>query len=356
MLERQNLSIASHEEVVVCRDEEAGLRAIIAIHDTALGPAVGGTRMLPYSSEEEALADVLRLSHAMTYKAAAAGLDFGGGKAVIIGDGERPKPEALLLAFGRALESLQGRFLTGEDVGTTAEDMRVASRETGYVIYPHPEIDPDWETSFLTALGVLRGIQACVREVYGEDSLAGRRILIQGMGKVGERLARMLRKEGALLTISDIDPEKVRALAPQLGAGVVDPRHVFDADVDVFCPCALGGILDDGTIARLKCRIVAGAANNQLADETHGEKLHARGILYAPDYVINAGGLISALYEMGLSGREDVIARTDRIHGRILEICERGRTEGIPASTAAGLLAEERIERARERRRQAQPA
>lgn len=346
----RSLSVAGYEDVVACQDPVTGLRALVAIHDTSLGPAVGGTRMLPYESEEQALADVLRLSRAMTYKAAAAELDFGGGKAVIIGDPERDKNEELLLAFGRLLEGFQGRFVTGEDVGTTADDMRVVARETKHAIFPPKELDPEWETAFLTAHGVLRGIQACVNEAFGNTSLDGVKIALQGLGKVGERLARMLKAEGARLIVTDLNSARLSAVADAQGASVAEPGRILEADAEVFCPCALGGVLNPDSIARLRCRIVAGAANNQLAEERGGEQLWKRSILYAPDYVINAGGLISALYEMGLSDRAGVIARTDRVFERLMEIFDRSKVLKIPSNIAADRLVEERIQRAREKR------
>lgn len=343
----KRLNIPGFEEVIFYQDETAGLKAIVAIHDTSLGPAVGGTRMLPYETEKKALDDVLRLSRAMTYKAAAAGLDFGGGKAVIIGDAQRDKSEKLLRAFGKCVESLKGRFLTGEDVGTTSEDMRIVGQETRNAIYPSESPEGEWQTSYLTAFGVLRGIQACVREMYGSDSLSGIGVAIQGVGKVGDQLARLLHAQGAKLTLTDLDRTRLLTVSKELDAAVVKPHEIYKVDADVFSPCALGGILNDEVIPILRCKIVAGAANNQLAEERHSEELLKRGILYAPDYVINAGGLISALYEMGRCDRETVIRMTAEIYDRLRAIFNTARSEKISTQVAASRMVEERIRQAR---------
>jgi leucine dehydrogenase len=343
----KKLDIPSHQEVILCQDDEAGLKAIIAIHDTTLGPAAGGTRMLPYETEQQALADVLRLSRAMTYKAAAAGVDFGGGKAVIIGDPEQDKSENLLRAFGKFVESLDGRFLTGEDVGTTSDDMRIVGLETKYVVYPSQEHAAELPTSFLTAFGVLRGIQASAKEKFGSDSLSGIKVALQGVGKVGYHLALMLRQEGAKLTMTDINRSLLSTTARELGAPVVEPHEIYQIEAEIFSPCALGGILNDEVIPRLRCEIIAGSANNQLADERHGEELWKRGILYAPDYVINAGGLLSALYEMGRWDKGTVMRKTAEIYDRLREIFEKSRSANIPTHVAADRLAEERIQRAK---------
>ena len=346
----ERLCVAGFEDVVFCRDEQSGLHAIIAIHDTSLGPAVGGTRMLPYDSEEQALADVLRLSRAMTYKAAAAGLNFGGGKSVIIGHPKRDKTENLLLAFGRFVDALDGRFITGEDVGTSADDMRIAARETSHAIFPQRELDPDWETAAITARGVLRGILACAHEALGADCLSGLKVALQGVGKVGARLSRMLYAEGVRLTVCDVEYERAAAVASELDAVLVEPQEIFSSSTDVICPCALGGVLDDKVISSLHCRIVAGAANNQLAEERHDRALWERGILYAPDYVINAGGLISALYEMGSWDRDRVIARTDAVYDRLLGVFASARAKNVSTQAAADRFVEERLRRSRQQR------
>ncbi|KCZ70444.1 glutamate dehydrogenase/leucine dehydrogenase [Candidatus Methanoperedens nitroreducens] len=347
MITIKNLNIPGYEEVIFCQDDEAGLKAIIAIHDTTLGPAVGGTRMLPYGTEDEALADVLRLSRAMTYKAAAAGLDFGGGKAVIIGDARRDKSEKLLRAFGRFVESFDGRFLTAEDVGTSPEDMRVIGQETEYATCPPDIPEANWQTSFITAFGIFRGIQASVMEMYGSDSLSGIRIAIQGIGKVGDKLARILHAEGAKLTIADLDRSRLLAISKELGAAVVEPHEIYQVDTDILAPCALGGVLNDDIIPLLGCNIVAGAANNQLADERHAEELSKKGILYAPDYIINAGGLISTLYDIGECDRQTVIHRTAEIYDRLRVIFDIARLEKISTQVAADRMVEERIRQAK---------
>jgi len=343
----KKLNVPTHEEVISFHDQEAGLTGIIAIHDTTLGLALGGTRMMAYQSEEEALTDVLRLSRGMTYKAAAADLDFGGGKAVIIGDPNRHKSEKALVAFGRVLESLNGRFMTGEDVGTNSHDMRIVSRETKYVIYPPESVEARLPTSYLTALGVLRGIQIAVKERYGSGSLSGIRAAIQGVGKVGYQLARMLQAEGAELIITDTDHRRLSNIAEGLNAQTITPGEIYEAEAEIFSPCALGGILGDEVIAKLKCGIVAGSANNQLSDERHGDELFKRKILYAPDYVINSGGLISALHEMGRCDEAAVIARIEEVYGRLGKIFEISRQRNIPPDLVADRLVEKRIESAK---------
>jgi len=347
----ETLHIAGHEEVVVCRDDQTGLQAIIAIHDTTLGPAVGGTRMRPYPDRESALADVLRLSRAMTYKAAAAELDFGGGKAVILGDPQRDKSEALLRSFGRFVDRFGGRFMTGEDVGTTAADMEIAARETPHVVYPRDELRDKWQTGFLTAYGVLHGIRCCARTALGSERLEGVAVALQGVGKVGEELARMLAADGARVAVADLDERRAAEVAARYGAQLIAPDRVSDAEAEVFAPCALGGVLNDQTIPRLRCRIVAGAANNQLEHDRHGAELWRRGILYAPDYVINAGGLISALYEMALADRQTVMARTAGIEARLRLVFDRSHRDAIPTNEAADRLVEERLRAAREQGR-----
>lgn len=343
----EKLDIPSHQEVVRCRDEESGLQAIIAIHDTTLGQAIGGTRMWPYQTQDQALEDVLRLSRAMTFKAAAADLDFGGAKAVIIGDSERDKSQPLLHAFGRFIETLDGRILTGEDVGTTADDFKIIAQATKYAVYPNPEYDPNWDTSYVTAVGVLHGIKAAVQEQYARSSLSGIRIAIQGLGKVGSWLARLLHAENAVLILTDLNPQRLTEVAEQCQAQIVSPDQIYEVEADVFSPCALGGILNGDVIPRLKCRIVAGAANNQLAQPSDAEALWKRGILYAPDYVINAGGLISALYEMNLSDQETVMCRTREIYDRLRRIIELAKQTGLPPHVAVDRVVEEKLQRAR---------
>ncbi len=278
------------EEVVFFQDSKVGLKAIVAIHDTTLGPALGGTRMWSYTNEVDALRDVMRLARAMTFKAAAAGLNFGGGKGVIIGDPKKAKSEVLLRSYGRFVQSLGGRFITAEDVGTTVEDMRTIMRETGYVA------GTNFDPSPFTAYGVYCGIRACLEYVFGDGDVEDIHVAVQGVGKVGSELVRLLVKNGARVTVTDVDAERVRGLS-DLGVEYVDPGKIYSVQCDVFAPCALGEVINDSTVRRLRCSIVAGAANNQLENDRVGELLANLGILYAPDYIINAGGLIAVAHE-----------------------------------------------------------
>ncbi|HUP00236.1 MAG TPA: Glu/Leu/Phe/Val dehydrogenase dimerization domain-containing protein [Gemmatimonadota bacterium] len=340
---------ANHEQVVFCNDERSGLHSIIAIHDTTMGPALGGTRMWPYGSTEEALIDVLRLSEGMTYKAAVAGLALGGGKAVIIGDPQTDKTEALLRAHGRFVDTLGGRYITAEDVGITVEDMEHVYRETRHVTgirsSPHGSGDP----SPVTAYGVYWGIRAACRHRLGTDVLAGMRIAIQGAGNVGYHLCENLADEGAILAISDIDPKKVDRVEKAFGAKAIDPDSIYDVECEVFAPCALGAILNDQTIPRLKCSVVAGGANNQLEEDRHGRALAERTILYAPDYVINAGGLINVYGELRGYDHETAKRKAREIYQTLLSIFGIADEEGIPTSRAADRLAQRRLREARER-------
>lgn len=331
-----------YEQLVYCHDAASGLKAIIAIHDTTRGPALGGTRMWPYASEAEAVVDVLRLSRGMTYKAAAAGLSLGGGKAVIIGDPRKDKSEALFRAFGRFVESLNGRYITAEDVGVGVEDMDVVRRETTHVTGV-AVAGSSGDPSPVTAFGVWRGMKACAREVWGSDSLAGKTVAIQGVGHVGFYLARHLFAEGARLVVADINEDSVRRVVGETGAVAVRPGEIYDAACDIFSPAALGAVLNDDTIPRLRCRIVAGAANNQLAEDRHGDILHKRGILYAPDYIINAGGLINVADELdGGYDRERAFRKVEIIYRNMEEIIAISKRDGIPTHRAADILAEER--------------
>ncbi|MCL6451194.1 MAG: leucine dehydrogenase [Acetobacteraceae bacterium] len=334
-----------HEQVAFCFDKASGLKAIIAIHDTTLGPALGGCRMWPYSSEEEALIDVLRLSEGMTYKNAVMGLDLGGGKSVIIGDPRRDKSEELFRAFGRFVQSLNGRYITAEDVGTSVEDMGWVRLQTRHVVgLSTSSGDP----SPLTAFGVFRGMKACLREVFGSESLQGRRVAVQGVGHVGYHLVRHLVDAGAEVFAADIFEEKVKRVVDEFKVTPVAPDSIYDLDCDVFAPCALGAVINDETLPRLKCRIVAGSANNQLADkERHGDAIHERGILYAPDFVINGGGVINVADEMEPGGynRERAYARVSTIYDKVAEVINISRREGVPTYKAADLMAEGRIAR-----------
>ena len=332
-----------HEQVVFCRDGESGLRAIIAIHDTTLGPALGGCRMWPFESEEEALEDVRRLSRGMTQKAAVAGLDLGGGKTVIIGDPRKDKSENLFRALGRFIEGLGGRYITAEDVGTSLEDMALIHRETEHVRGCSQGEGGSGDPSPVTAYGVFRGLQACVHRGLGQDDLQGLRVAIQGAGHVGYYLAKELARAGCSLVVSDIDEAKVRRVQEECGAEPVPIDAIYDQECDVFAPCALGGSLNADTIPTLRCKVVAGAANNQLADEEAGQMLVDRGILYGPDYVLNAGGLINVAHEGHHYNRQMVLELADRIYATTLRVFEISDEEGIRPEIAAGRVAEQRV-------------
>jgi valine dehydrogenase (NAD+) len=334
-----------HEQVVFSNDRETGLRCIIAIYSTALGPALGGTRFFPYPTEEDALVDCLRLSKAMAYKAACAGLDLGGGKAVIIGDPARDKTEALLRAYGRIVESLNGRYVTACDIGTYPADMAVVGRETRWATGSDPVEGGAGDSGILTAYGTYVAIKACAQARWGSPDLAGRHIAIQGCGKVGRRLAEHLHGEGAKLTVADVLAEAAAACAERLGAEVVTPEKIHAVDADVFSPNALGGVLDDDTIPELQCAVVAGAANNQLAQARHGLALADAGILYAPDYVVSAGGIIQVGDELHPGGYREARARarTATTGDRLLAVFALAERERISTAEAADRIAERRI-------------
>lgn len=332
-----------HEQIVFAADAQTGLRAIIAIHDTSRGPALGGCRMWNYDSEDEAIRDALRLSRGMTYKAAIANLSLGGGKSVIIGDPRTEKTPELLQAMGRAVENLKGRYIIAEDVGTGVEDMSHIRKETRHVTGLAPEQGGSGDPSPSTALGVLMGIRAAVDYQGRQKNLSGLRVAVQGMGHVGFHLCRYLAAEGAVLTVTDIREESIRRAVDAFGATAVATDEIFDADVDVFAPCALGAILDDRTIPRLKAGIVAGSSNNQLAEARHGEALRQRGILYAPDYVINAGGVIQVAAEREGHDRDQVTRKIKGLYETVLDILKRADSQDIPTSLAADRIAEERF-------------
>ena len=338
----------NHEEVVYWMDKAADLKAIVAIHSTTLGPALGGARMWPYASEEEALLDVLRLSEGMTYKSSIAGLNLGGGKAVIIGDPAKDKSEALFRAFGKFIDTLQGKFITGEDVGTTVADVASMHQETSYVVGLPLAEQGSGDPSPLTAYGVYRGMKACCQVYYGSDSLRGRRVAIQGLGKVGYELARLLARDGARLVAAELDPKRAIKVAVELGIRLAGPQEIYDVKCDIFAPCALGAVINNDTLHRLRCRIIAGAANNQLAEDHHGYELAERQILYAPDYVINAGGLISVATELGVHDTQEAWRKTEKIYDTILRIIALAQDEGIPTHLAAHRLAQARIELAKQ--------
>ena len=332
-----------HEEIVYCYDKDCGLKAIIAIHNTTLGPALGGTRMWPYKSEDEALIDVLRLSKGMTYKASAAGLNLGGGKAVIIGDPKKDKTEALFRTFGAYVNSLNGKYITAEDVGTSVHDMAYVFMETPYVTGIPISFGGSGDPSPFTAHGVLMGIKASVKAKLNSDSLKGVRIAVQGLGNVGRNLVEYLVKEGASVAVADIDKERVTAICDKFGLSAVDPEQIAISDCDVFAPCALGAVINDQTISKLKCKIVAGGANNQLAEHRHGDALLELGILYAPDYVINAGGLMNVFVELEGYSRERAFEKTGQVYDNLMQVFKISKAENIATHRAADRLAESRI-------------
>lgn len=337
----------SFKQLVFCHDKQTGLRAMIAIHDTTLGPALGGTRMWPYQDENEAVIDVLRLARGMTYKAAVAGLPLGGGKAVIIGDPAKDKNDDLLYAFGRFVETLKGRYITAEDVGTCQRDMDIIRSETDFVTGHDPCKGGSGDPSPFTARGVFNGIKATASELYDTDSLSGFTVAVQGLGNVGYNLCRMLAGAGARLLVTDINTAVLQKAAGEFGATVLTPIEVYGVQCDIFSPCALGAIVNDETIGRFQCSIIAGAANNVLAEERHGNELQKRGILYVPDYVINAGGLINVADELLGYQRQRVEERVDRIYHTIKELLVMAKKEGIPTHLAANKLAEERLAQGR---------
>jgi valine dehydrogenase (NAD+) len=336
---------SGHEQVVFCQDARTGLRAIIAIHSTALGPALGGTRFYPYPSEEQALADVVNLSRAMSYKNALAGLDHGGGKAVIIGDPARDKSEVLLRAYGRFLESLGGRYITACDVGTYSEDMDIVARESRHVTgrtLPHGGAG---DSSVLTAFGVFQGMRAAAQHAWGSTSLEGRRVGIEGVGKVGAKLADHLAEAGADLVICDVDAravDRVRAKYPSVTIAQ-DRQALIASEIDILAPCALGGSLDDDAVGALTAKIVCGGANNQLAHAGVEKVLADRGVLYAPDYVVNSGGVIQVADELSGFSFERAQARAEKIFDTTREIFSAADADGVPPAVAADRLAERRM-------------
>lgn len=334
-----------HEQVVFCQDEQTGLRAIIAIYSTALGPSLGGTRYYPYASEDEALADVLNLAKGMAYKNALAGLALGGGKAVIIGDPERDKTPALLQAYGRYLESLSGRYITACDVGTYVPDMDIIAGQTAHVVGRSPEKGGVGDPSPWTALGVFHGMRACAEHRWGSPSLKGKRVGVAGVGKVGHSLVEHALRDGAQVVITDVRPDavdRVRATHPEVST-VDSADAMVAADIDIYAPCAMGGALDDDNVGRLKASIVCGAANNQLAHVGIDKDLQSRGILYAPDYLVNAGGVINVAHELPGYDRSEVGDIVAGIYDTTKQILELADDEGVPPATAADRLAEKRM-------------
>src|SRR5215203_5836460 len=332
-----------YEQLVFCHDKSTGLRAVIAIHDTTLGPSLGGCRMWPYASEEMAVVDALRLARGMTYKAAASGLNLGGGKSVIIGDPKRDKSEALFRSFGRYVETLGGRYIVAEDVGISSEEIEHIRVETSHVAGVDITRGGSGDPSPLTALGVYEGIRACVEEVRGSDSLEGVTVAVQGLGHVGYHLCRLLYEAGARLMVADLNAAAVEGAVAAFGAKAVEPDEVLFVPCDVFAPCALGAVVNDETLPRFRCSIIAGSANNVLAEARHGEALAERAILYAPDYVINAGGLINVADELEGYSPERAKAKVEGIYAAVRDILHRAKAEGVPTSEAADRMAKDRI-------------
>ncbi len=331
-----------HEQILLCSEPSVGYRGIIAIHNTTLGPALGGTRFWNYASEDEAILDALRLAKGMTYKAAVTGLNLGGGKSVIIGDPRvKQNREMIMRAHGRFVDSLKGRYITAEDVGTSVEDMDFMLMETKFVAgLQGGSGDP----SPITAHGTYVGIKAACKHKFGSDSVKGIKIAVQGLGHVGHYLCQYLAKEGAQLIVTDIDEERVNRVVKEFGAQAVKPDEIYKVDAPVFAPCALGAIINDETLKVMKFEIIAGAANNQLAEERHGDELEKRGVLYAPDYVINAGGLINVYGEIQGWPAGRAKRKAGEIYDTLLQLFELSKKEGLPTYKAADRLAERRIE------------
>ncbi len=338
-----------HEQVVMCHDKASGYRGIIAIHDTTLGPALGGLRFWNYKTDEEAFVDALRLSRGMTYKNAVAGLNLGGGKGVMIGDNRTTNREMLFRAHGRFVDSLGGRYITAEDVGVSVEDMDFVHMETKHVTgIGSKSGDP----SSVTAHGVFRAIEASAKERWGSDSLEGKRVALQGCGNVGYHLARELFAAGATLVVTDIDEFRIKRVVDATGADVVGSDDIYSEKADIFAPCALGGVINDTTIPQLRVEIVAGAANNQLLQPRHGDELAEKGILYAPDYVVNAGGVINVYSELTGWTRDRALRKADEIYDTVLSVFGLAKRDGVPTYRAADLVAEQRIAAVRSMMRQ----
>jgi leucine dehydrogenase len=330
----------AHEQVSFYLDPASGYRGIIAIHDTRLGPALGGTRFWKYHDDREALVDALRLSRGMTYKAAVAGLNLGGGKAVIVGNNKTTRREPIFRAHGRHVESLRGRYITAEDVGTSTADMEFIRAETEHVT---GLLGKSGDPSPVTAYGVYCGMKACAQVRYGSDSLSGKRVVVQGCGHVGYFLCKLLFEEGATLIVTDIDPQRVKAVVQDFQATPVKADDIYAQPADIFAPCALGAVVNDDTLRQLKVDIIAGAANNQLAEDRHGRQVEAQGMLYAPDYVINGGGLINVNAELHGWSLERARNKAGEIYDTILRVFDIAKEEGIPSYQAADRLAEQRI-------------
>ncbi|WP_221568203.1 Glu/Leu/Phe/Val dehydrogenase dimerization domain-containing protein [Alkalihalobacillus sp. TS-13] len=344
MFERIN----GHEQVLFCNDPDTGLKAIIAIHNTTLGPALGGCRMRPYNSTDEAIEDVLRLSKGMTYKCAAADVDFGGGKAVIIGDPLKDRSPELFRAFGQFVESLSGRFYTGTDMGTTPDDFVHALKETNCIVGVPEEYGGSGDSSIPTAEGVLYGLKATNNVLYGSDDLSGKTYSIQGLGKVGYKVAEKLLEDGADLYVTDINESAIRRIIEHAeglkgNVKVVEGDEIYSVPADVFVPCALGGIINDETIEKLKVKAVVGSANNQLLRDEHGKFLQEKGIIYAPDYIVNAGGLIQVSDELYSPNKDRVLAKTKAIYDTLMEIYQKSNEQSISTAESANQFCNDRL-------------
>ncbi len=340
----EQISGYDHEQVVFFNDKASGLKSIVAIHNTILGPALGGTRFWNYNNEAEAIHDVLRLSRGMTFKAAVAGLNLGGGKAIIIGNSRTDKSEAMMRRYGKFIDSLSGKYITAEDVGTTTRDMEWIKLETEHVTGIPENMGGSGDPSPFTAYGTFLGIKASVKEMCGNDDLSGKKVAVQGIGHVGETLIKHLVEAGAKVTVTDIHADRIQHMIKKFKVNGVEPDSIYDLDVDIYAPCALGATLNINNIERLKCNIVAGAANNQLADElVHGNLLIEKGILYAPDFVINAGGLINVSDELDGYNRERVMSQTERIYDRLLEIFSIAKASNSTTQHAAMQIANKRL-------------
>ena len=334
-----------HEQVVFCYDKHTGLKSIIAIHNTVLGPALGGTRMWNYTSDSDAIHDVLRLSRGMTFKAAISGINLGGGKAVIIGDPYKDKSEALWRRYGKFVDNLGGKYITAEDVGTSTTDMEFVNMETEHCAGVPEYLGGGGDPSPVTAFGTYLGMKAAAKKKWGSDSLSGKKVLVQGVGHVGMYLVRHLAEENAEILIADINENNIKNITKDYSVTVIPAEDVYSVDMDIYAPCALGATLNDSTIPQLKCSIIAGAANNQLADEKqHGMMVQEKDMLYAPDFLINAGGLINCYTELGGYERNRAMAYTEKIYDRTLEIFNIAEAEGITTHEAALRVALRRIE------------
>ncbi|MCB0447879.1 MAG: Glu/Leu/Phe/Val dehydrogenase [Gelidibacter sp.] len=338
------ISFDNHEQIVFCNDKDTGLKAIIGIHNTVLGPALGGTRMWNYNNEWEAVNDVLRLSRGMTFKAAVTGLNLGGGKAVIIGDAKKQKTPELMRKFGEFVHSLSGRYITAEDVGMTTDDMDIVREVTPFVTGISESKGGAGNPSPITAYGVFMGMKAAAKFAYGSDVLEDKSIFVQGIGHVGEALVEHLVNEGAKVTIADISQERLESVRSKYNVTIYGGDDIYSEAMDIYAPCALGATINDDTINKIKAKIIAGAANNQLAESKHGKLLQDRDIVYAPDFLINAGGIINVYAELENYGRQEIIRKTENIYNTTLEILERAKANGVTTNTAAENVALERIE------------